>query len=217
MTPWFLLAALAASPPPPEHAFGRRTADLPSSVDLEADRHRSDGAYGRFDGDLDLGFGAGSGLALSNGDMGLEFRAVARWYSSAGIYVSYGETLSPHPDIERRLGFGADITPLFLLRWRKAHETGPAVWDLALDSLALDLGASFATEQGHGFGNRLAFEGALGFGVPLAGTAPGPWLDFRASTTLPHPVAGEAQVMLLFSWHFFVVTPLVADDYGPAE
>jgi hypothetical protein len=213
MTPWFLLTALAVEPAPTEHPFGRRTTSAVTSLDPDADGHHGDGAYGRFNGDLDLGFGAGPALALSNGDMGLELRVIARWYSSAGLYFAYGETLSPHPDIERRLGFGVDITPLFLLRWRKAHETGPAVFDLWLDSFALDVGASIATEQGHGFGNRRAFEGALGFGVPLAGTAPGPWLEFRATTTLPSPVAGEAQLMLLFSWHFFAVTPIVADDY----
>jgi hypothetical protein len=213
MTPWFLLAALAERPAPSEHAFGERTTAPVTSVDPDLDHHRGDGAYGRFDGDLDLGLGLGPGLALSNGDMSIEVRGVARWYSSVGLYIGYGETLTPTPDIERRLRFGVDITPLFLLRWRKAHETGPAVFDLWLDSLALDLGASLATEHGQAFASRSAFEGALGFGVPLAGTAPGPWLEFRAATALPKPVAGEAQMFLLFSWHFFVVTPLVAAEH----
>jgi hypothetical protein len=210
MTPWFLLAALAREPPHAEPAFGRRTTAKVRGVDPDADPHQGDGAYGRFDGDLDLGLGVGPALAFSNGQLSVEARGVARWYYSAGLYVAYGETLAPRPDIERRLGVGLELTPLFLLRWRKAHERGPAVFDLALDSLALGLGASIATEHGHGFGNRSAFEGSLGFGMPLAGTAPGPWLEFRATTTLPKPVAGEAQVFLLLSWHFAVVTPIVA-------
>lgn len=211
MTPLFLLAGLAGEPARAEpDAFGRRTTAQVHSVDPDADHHQGDGAYGRFDGDLDLGLGAGPALAFSNGQMSVEVRGIARWYYSAGLYVAYGETLAPHPDIERRLGFGLELTPLFLLRWRKAQERGPAVFDLALDSLALGLGASLATEHGHDFGNRHAFEGSLGFGMPLAGTAPGPWLEFRATTTLPKPVAGEAQVFLLLSWHFAVVTPIVA-------
>jgi hypothetical protein len=210
MTPWFLLAALADRPAPAEHPFGQRTASPVASIDPDADRHRGDGAYGRFEGDLDLGFGAGPTLALSNGDMGLGLRGIARWYYAIGVYVGYVETLAPHPDIERRLGFGLEVTPLFLIRWPRAMETGPAVLDLALDSLAIELGANFSTERGHDFGNRGAVEGALGFGVPLAGTAPGPWLEFRASTTLPHPAPGEAQLMLLLSWHFAVLTPIVA-------
>lgn len=211
MTPWFLLAALAREPAHVEpHPFGQRTTAAVSSVDPDDDPHRGDGAYGRFDGDLDLGLGLGPALALSNGQMSVEVRGIARWYYSLGLYVAYGETLAPEPDLERRLGFGVEITPLFLLRWRKAQERGPAVFDLALDSLALGLGASIATEHGHEFGNRRAFEGSLGFGMPLAGTGPGPWLEFRATTTLPKPVAGEAQVFLLLSWHFAVLTPIVA-------
>jgi hypothetical protein len=189
MTPWFLLAALAGEPARAEpHPFGRHTTAVVSSVDPDADRHHGDGAYGRFDGDLDLGLGVGPALALSNGQMSVEVRGIARWYYSVGLYIAYGETLARAPDLER----------------------GPAVFDLALDSLALGLGASLATEHGEGFGTRRALEGSLGFGMPLAGTAPGPWLEFRASTTLPKPVAGEAQVFLLFSWHFAVVTPIVA-------
>lgn len=213
MTPWFLFMALAGEPVHAEpHPFGRRTTAKVDSVDPDADRHRGDGAYGRFDGDLDLSLGVGPALALSNGEMGVEVRGLARWYYSVGLYVNYGETLAPEPDIERRLGFGVEITPLFLLRWRTAHETGPAVFDLALDSLGLGLGASFATEHGHDFGNRAAFEGSFGFGMPLAGTGPGPWLEFRATTTLPKPEAGEAQVFLLFSWHFAVVTPIISKN-----
>lgn len=210
MTPWFLLAALAAPPAPADHAFGQRTTANVKSLDPDGDPHRGDGAYGRFDGDLDLGIGAGPSLALSNGDMGLGVRGVARWYYAIGAYVRYDETLSPHPDIERRLGFGVDVTPLFLIRWPRAMEKGPAALDLALDSLSLGLGASLATEHGRGFGNRHAFEGSLGFGVPLAASSHGPWLEFRASTTLPRPVAGESQLTLIFSWHFAVLTPLVA-------
>jgi len=212
MTPLFVLLALAEKPDFHASAFGVPSAAQVHSVDPDANHHHGDGAYGRFDGDLDLGLGVGGTLALSEGDLGVLARGTARWFGTAGLYALYGETLSDDADIERRLGFGLDLTPLFLLRWVKGLETGPAVLDLALDSLSLGAGASFSAPRGRGFAGRKSFEGSLGFGVPLAGTAPGPWLEFRAALPLPHALRGEATAALLFSWHFAVTTPLVAAE-----
>jgi hypothetical protein len=212
MTPLFVLAALAQRPELDTTAFGRRSAGDVRSINPDAHRHDGDGAYGRFDGDLDFGLGAGPSLALANGDLGIGVRGVARWYSTAGIYVLYDETLSPHPELERRIGFGLELTPLFLVRWQRALESGPAVLDLALDSLAIGFGGNFSTPAGHGFGSHQTLEGSLGFGVPLAASAPGPWLEFRANLTFPDAARGEAQAVLLFSWHFAVLTPLVAGE-----
>ncbi len=209
MTPLFVLAALAERPKPDDDAFGRRTSAEVRSVEPDAFAHRGDGAYGRFDGDLDLGLGVGPTLTFADGDAGIGVRGVARWYSTAGLYALYDETLAEHSALERRTGFGVELTPLFLLRWQRALENGPPVLDLALDSLALDFGASFATPAGRGFGSHRSLDAALGFGVPLAASAVGPWLEFRADVTFPKPARGEAGVVLLFSWHFAVVTPLV--------
>jgi len=212
MTPLFILMLLAGEPADVEHAFGRASTAKVRSVDPDAGRHQGDGTYGRFDGDLDLGIGTGGLVALSARDLGVATRGSARWYSTAALYAAYAETVTPHRAILRRLGFGVELTPLFLVRWSQALETGPAALDLALDSIALGFGASFATPRGRGFGGRKAFEGSLGFGVPLAGTAPGPWLELRASLTLPHPVPGESNLVLLFSWHGSVTTPLVTNE-----
>ena len=209
MTPLFVLAALADKPNADRGAFGRRTSAEVRSLDPDAHGHQGDGAYGRFDGDLDLGLGVGPSLTFADGDAGLGLRATARWYSTVALYGLYDETLESHRALARRAGFGVELTPLFLLRWQKALENGPAVLDLALDSLALGFGASFATPSGRGFGSHRSLDATFGFGVPLAASAPGPWLEFRGDVTFPHPARGEAGVVLLFSWHFAVVTPLV--------
>lgn len=211
MTPCLLVLALALQPELTA-PYGHRTTAPVRSVNPDADHHRGDGAYGRFDGDLDLSLGAGTTLALSHGDVGLGLRGLGRWYSTLGLYATYAETLTPEPELERRLGFGLELTPLFLVRWSQALEKGPAVLDLALDSLALDAGVSLLTPPDRGFASRAAFELAAGFGVPLAGTAPGPWLEFRAGFGLPHSEATEATALLLFSWHFAVTTPLVSTE-----
>jgi hypothetical protein len=209
MTPLFVLLALAERPELGTGAFGRTSAAAVRSVDPDANHLAADGAYGRFDGDLDLGLGVGGTLAFSEGDLGAALRGTARWYHTAGLYALYGETLTREPDVARRLAFGLDLTPLFLIRWSQALETGPAVLDLALDSLSLGLGASFTAPHDRGFASHKAFEGSLGFGMPLAGTAPGPWLEFRAALPLPRALPGEATAALFFSWHFAVTTPLV--------
>ena len=202
----------AHAPPPSSTPFGHVTTSRVDGVDPDGNRHQGDGAYGRFDGDLDLGFGVGPNLAFTGDDMGVAVRGTAFWYSTFGLDVLYAETLTKTPDVERRLGVSAALRPLFLVRWSQALESGPPVLDLALDSLGLGVGASFATPAGRGFASRTTFELSLGAGVPLAASAIGPWLEFRAGVSLPRPATGEASAMLVLSWHFAVLTPVVSGD-----
>lgn len=213
MTP-LPLVILALSEPAPEEPspFGHARAAQVRSLDPDANGHEGDGAYGRFDGDLDLGLGAGPNVAFTGDEVGVAVRGTAFWYSTVGLDLLYAEALSSAPSLERRLGVGAALRPLFLIRWSKALETGPAVLDLALDSLSLGVGASFGQLPQRDFGSRTAFEASLGFGVPLSGTAPGPWLEFRAGLGLPHPQAGDASALLVFSYHFAVLTPIVKNE-----
>jgi hypothetical protein len=206
------LAEPPASAPPTRSAFGHVTTSHVDGVDPDGNRHEGDGAYGRFDGDLDLGLGVGPNLAFTGNDMGLAVRGTAFWYSTFGLDLLYVEALSAQPDIERRLGVSAVLRPLFLVRWSQALESGPPTLDLALDSLGLGVGASFATPSGRGFASRTTFEVSFGAGVPLAGSAIGPWLEFRTGVSLPQPAQGEATAMLLLSWHLAVLTPVVTAD-----
>jgi len=213
MTFWPLLVLALQDPQKPaDSPFGARTSSQVRSVDPDANRHEGDGAYGRFDGDLDLGLGVGPNFAFTGDDVGVALRGTAFWYSTVGLDLVYTETLSKKPDLERRFGAGIGLRPLFLIRWSKALESGPAVLDLALDSLSLGFGASFGTPPDRGFGSRTKFETSLGFGAPLAGTAAGPWLEFRAGVGLPGPKDGETSAMLVFAWHFVCVTPIVGSE-----
>jgi len=212
LLPLVVLALAHPVAPQQGGAFGTRTAAEVRSVDPDSNHHEGDGAYGRFDGDLDLGLGVGPNVAFSGDDVGLAVRGTAFWYSTVGLDLAYSETLTRAPDLERRLGVGIGLRPLFLIRWSQALETGPAVVDLALDSLTLGAGANFSTVPGRGFGSRTTFEMTLGAGVPLLGTAAGPWIEARAGLSLPNPQKGEAGMMLVLSWHFTCLTPVVRGD-----
>jgi hypothetical protein len=205
------LGAPAARAAPPDDAFGPVTTSDVRSVNPEGDRHSGDGAYGRFDGDLDLGLGAGMSAGFGSGDMGVGFRATAHWYSSVGLFVGYTEALG-ESRFERRGGAGIELEPLFLLRWSQALERGPALLDLTLDSLSLGVGYFLLEPAGRGFGSRRGVELSLGFGIPLLGEAGGPWLEARGGYFLPkseHEFTG----LLFLSWHFHVNTPLVRHGY----
>jgi hypothetical protein len=202
----FVVFALAGEPH--ESAFGRKTtSDIRTQVSAPSDPHAGDGAYGRLDGDMDLALGLGPSLDFARADPALTVRGSAHWFTIAGIYAVYQESLPETARLQRRLGVGVDLRPLFLVRWPRGLERGPALLDLTLDSLSLGLGLSFGEEVDRPFGSRHGFETSLGFGVPLAREASGPWLEVRAGAVLPSSLESEASVMALFSWHFIASTP----------
>ena len=195
----------------PDHAFGTITTSDVRSVNPEGDRASGDGVYGRFDGDLDLGFGAGMSAGFGSGDLALGLRATAHWYSTLGAFVAYSETLGTGR-VERRGGAGFELEPLFLLRWSEALERGPAVLDLALDSVSVGVGYFLLEPLGRGFGRHRGVELSVGFGLPLFGTSGGPWLEARGGYFLPKSER-ELTGLLFLSWHFHVNTPLVQHGY----
>jgi len=211
--PCFVAFVLSGSIATAEPAFGTQAT---STVDKEPKGNRAhgsgDGTYGRLDGDLDLGLALGALVDLEHGEPGVALRASAHWFFMAGAYVSYADGLGTSLSPERRLGLGVDLRPLFLPRWTQDWERGPAILDLMLDSLSLGLGASFDQPSGRGFGVRRAFEASLGFGVPLAGLGPGPWLEARAALAWPNLGERSETLLLVGSYHFAVGTTLVSDE-----
>lgn len=195
----------------PDDAFGPTTTSDVRSVNPEGDLHSGDGAYGRFDGDLDVGLGAGASASFGSGDLGVALRATAHWYSTAGLFLAYSESVGASR-VERRAGAGIELEPLFLLRWSNALERGPAFLDLTLDSLSLGAGYFLLDPSGRGFGSRRGVELSFGFGMPLAGVAGGPWLEARGGYFLPKSER-EFTGLLFLSWHFHVNTPLVQHGY----
>ncbi len=188
--------------------FGRETTS-PVRGEIDA-QHRGgggDGVYGRFDGDLDLGLGAGVGYASEDQKLGLSTRFSLHYFSLAGIFVDYSDALGDRAESRRTLGFGADLRPLFVPRWSQNMEQGPPLLDLWLDSLSLSLGAYFAQPAQEDFGEERGFSASLGFGIPFTSLAAGPWLELRGGLLVPDDGDTRALAVALFSWHFITSTP----------
>jgi hypothetical protein len=139
----------------------------------------SDGVYGRLDGSVDLGLGAG--VELEAGQPRATLRATGHYLWTAGGYLRYSDNFGKSSERPlRALACGIDVRPLFLPRFSLDLQQGPALLDLTLDSLSLSAGAYLAQPEEAGFGDERGFDLGLGFGVPLLAQANGPWLEARA-------------------------------------
>lgn len=147
----------------------------------------ADGAYGRIGGDgalqLDVGGGLDDGRVSAVGGLAV------RYLQTAGAYSTW--VLRPREDEGQpwTASFGVELRPLFLPRFLKNMETGPATMDLMIDSLSLRLGVvtGSADSLGH---DTLGFEAALGFGVPLCSEATGLWLSTAGTMRWSHARMG---------------------------
>jgi hypothetical protein len=167
-----------------------------------------DGVYDRFDGDLDLGLGLGAELG-SAGGVAPAVRGTAHYFSIAGVYLE-GRVHAGDESARSLFGLGVDLRPLFVPRWAKGFETGPSFSDLTLDSLSLSLGAFWTERAPHALDAARGFEAGLGLGVPLFGTAGGPWLETRGVLRYPDALPREEAWFVALAWHGFVLTPLSA-------
>jgi hypothetical protein len=165
----------------------------------------ADGVYGRFDGDLDLGLALGAEFG-SAGQPAPALRASAHYFSIAGVYLA-GRIKAGDESAASLFGVGIDLRPLFVARWAKGYETGPAFLDLTLDSLSLSLGAFWAQRATQAAEPNRGFDAQLGFGLPLLATAAGPWLEVRGALRYPDGARREEALILALSWHGFVTTP----------
>jgi len=165
----------------------------------------ADGVYDRFDGDLDLGLSLGAELG-SAGQVAPALRATAHYFSIAGVYAS-GRIKAGDESAPSLFGMGIDLRPLFVPRWAKGYETGPAFLDLTLDSLSFSLGAFWAQRARHAPEPSRGFDAQLGFGIPLFASAAGPWLEARGALRFPDAAPREEAVIVALSWHGFMTTP----------
>lgn len=187
------LALLLGAGPALADAPERRHAPLPGS----------DGVYGRMDGLLALA--ADVGVELDDGEPRGALRASVHYLWIAGVYGRYSDAFGGAEQRPSRVAsFGVDLRPLFLPRFSQDWERGPALLDLGLDSLSLSAGAYFAAPSGRSFGDERGFELGAGFGVPLAGRAQGPWLDFRAERRFADE--GESAWLLTASLGYHLLT-----------
>lgn len=192
---------------------GNRTAStVRGEVGDPESRPGADGVYGRFEGDLDLGLGAGAELD-HDGTRGA-LRGSLHYFSMIGVYTGYSDALGRRDAAyERAISVGVDLRPAFIPRWSRDLEHGPGVLDLAIDSLSLGLGAFWAKPSGGALGDARGFELSGGLGLALLGVADGPWLEARGLLRWPDPgrASGrdaDAAGLLVLTWHALVGTPL---------
>lgn len=170
----------------------------------------SDGVYGRLDGSLALA--ANVGAELEDGEPRAALRVTGHYLWIAGGYARYSDAFGKADRRPTRVAsFGVDLRPLFLPRFARNWEQGPALLDLSLDSLSLSAGAYFSQAPARDFGDGRGFEMGLGFGVPLAGSASGPWLDLRAERRF----ADRGESAWLFTLGVGFHTLMLSTDPGP--
>jgi hypothetical protein len=183
----------------------------------EAAKKTTDGVYGRFDGDLDLSIAAGG--AAVRGGSGAVAMLRALFLETAGVYASYTDAFdSATTAPPRTIAVGVGLRPLFLPRWGYDEERGPAVVDLTIDAITLDLGVLWYADERGRFTQRPGLELAIGTEVPLLGRAAGPWIGARGAlrwrgSELSGAMGPESDlapaVFVTFAWHFVANVHLV--------
>ena len=139
-----------------------------------------DGAYGRLDGDLDLGFAAGA--AYTSNAPALFARGTATYVATAGAYLVYADAFgASDATIDRSIAAGITLKPLFWARFANAWEKGPARFDLFLDSFVLEIGALWSAPHARAIDVSPGIEIAAGLGFPIFSDATGPFLEVRAA------------------------------------
>jgi hypothetical protein len=198
-----------------EHELGKLKS---TTGGLEATK-KVDTTYGRIDGDVSLAFGAGITLAPRAPRLAADFRL--RYVDTIGAWVTYeeGPLIGSSSDPRRVFASGLEIRPLFLGRWLQGWELGSPRFDLALDSLGLELGAFFAQPEGARFGSRPGFQVGLGLEVPIFETASGPWIGFHGGARWSDTALGGSVIQgpsdrslflsITVRWHFFLGTHVV--------
>jgi len=182
--------------------------DVARKINFKADSSH-DGVYDRFDGDIELALAAGAEFG-SAGSAAPVLHGSAHYFSIAGIYTA-GRFKVSDGSAASLFDLGIDVRPLFVPRWAKGYEAGPAFWDLTLDSISLSLGAFWAGKSQSRESER-GFELGLGFAVPLTRGAAGPWLEPRGSLRFPDSGPRDEAVLVMLSWHGFVISPLIGSQ-----
>jgi hypothetical protein len=201
----FMATPVPAEEPPLFLPGDRTTSRLPGDMS-HSHQSRADGVYGRFDHPFDLGLEGGA--ELGNAGAAGALLASLHYLFMAGIYVGYSDALGQGSlPSSRTVSLGVDLRPAFIPRWSEGMQEGPSFVDLTVDSISLGLGAYFREPRERPFGDRRGLELSLGLGVPLVGTAEGPWLGARGILRWDDPSEKSSEMaralgLLTFGWHF---------------
>ncbi|HEY5960872.1 MAG TPA: hypothetical protein VIV60_30160 [Polyangiaceae bacterium] len=183
-------------------AFDRQR-DAPPN---EEANYRSDGVYGRFDGEISL-------VPM----LGTQWTQ-AGWLTQLGVSAYYLNTIGvafrssdgswspikPRADVNVS-SLSLALRPLFLLRWTQDLEHGPKFLDLTLDSLTLKVG-SYWSQQHSADVQHVGVETEISFGLPILAKANGPWITWSVLSRWPkvthadHPI--DIALGVALEWSF---------------
>lgn len=199
---------------------------LPSTA-FAADK--GDGAYGRLDGDLTFVGGVGGGVVARDGTALASVDTRLRYLDAAGISFSYEEAdafgrTSKQGTLRRAFVAGIELRPLFPIRFLKARETGRGFFDLALDSLSLDVGTWWPVREATAVRRPGMYVGGA-FELPLFARASGLWLRFSTQVRWAAPrLEGDVDDsgrMIVFglglAWHEVFGPHIVQRGDAPLE
>jgi len=177
----------------------------------EASAADEDPSRGRVDGDVSVAVGAGIAVASSGARAGADLRA--RYLETAGVFATYedGAVIGAKVDPVRVVAAGLEVRPLFLFRWLKGFETSRARFDLAVDSMGLELGAVFSQPAGAAFASVAGLQAGAGVELPMLPSATGPWIELHGgvrwsddalgSGEVHGPVDRSAYLVVTLAWH----------------
>lgn len=178
-----------------------------------------DPSYGRIDGDLTLVVGAGATIASSGPRAEGELRL--RYLESAGLFATYedGPLVGSGAEPQRVVAAGLEVRPLFLYRWLQGHETRRAWLDLTLDSLGLEVAATWSQPAGASFASQNGLQAGLGLEVPILPQASGPWIGLHGGVRWSDAALGSgiiggpddraAFLAITLAWHQVFAAHLV--------
>ncbi len=190
-----------------------------------------DGGYGRLEGDL--GLSVETGVSETFVGESIMTRAGVSYLSSIALVGQYNDTFELGvQSLHRSLLVAVEVRPLFLGRWAKDMQRGPAYLDLFVDSLALGLGLYRSwLRPGHCPPNSAVcrddgMELSLGLDMSLLPQADTPFIALRgalrwslqdrsASLDAP-PIQGMVSLSLGYR-HLFAVGAVDAGDPLPAR
>jgi hypothetical protein len=179
----------------------------------------ADGSYGRLEGDVTLAGGLGAVLAARGVRAEAELRV--RYLESIGVFGTYedGKTFASPAEPGRVVAVGVEARPMFLYRWLTGNESLRPRMDLAADSIALELAATWSQPEGQGFASLPGIQVSIGLEVPLLARADGPWVGLHggvrwsdvalASGVLQTADDRAAFVAFTLAWHQVVLTHAV--------
>lgn len=158
-----------------------------------------DGVYGRFAGDLGVSLEAGIAEAFPGEAMAA--RLATHYLATVGTFLQYEQGLgSPPQPAARSIAFGVEVRPLFLPRFSSNLEQGPALLDLWLDSLGVELGVVGAAlpdprcPAAEASCWQTGLQVGVGMELPLLARAEGPFVGLRGALRWPsQPDEGEPE------------------------